>query len=337
LLNFAEKIIVHLDKAEKILVIRLSSLGDILLSTPLLRSIKKTFPSLKIDYLIKEEYVDLLTNNSNISRIYIYKKKKTSELVKQLKSEGYDYIIDLQNNLRSTTIVSKIGTPSSSFNKRNIKKFLLVNIKINSLRDAPPIPERYFESTRNLLPDDEGLELVTFNKPSLQITNEDKLIGFAPGARHFTKMWEKQYYAKLGNLLQENNFKVALFGGRSDLELCKEISSLIPGAINLCNDNNILQTAADMKKCLAVVCNDSGLMHTACAVKIPVLVFFGSTVKEFGFAPYKNKNSILENKYLSCRPCSHIGRSSCPKGHFKCMLEITPEIAFKNLLLLLNS
>jgi ADP-heptose:LPS heptosyltransferase len=92
-----------------------------------------------------------------------------------------------------------------------------------------------------------------------------------------------------------------------------------------------------MKKCKAVICNDSGLMHTACAVGTPVLTFFGSTVKEFGFTPYRNKNLILENNSLSCRPCSHIGRDKCPKNHFKCMKELTPEIVFNKLNQLLNT
>ena len=138
-------------------------------------------------------------------------------------------------------------------------------------------------------------------------------------------------------MLSANNFKVILFGGKNDKEICNEISNLFPKIINLCNDDDILQTAADMKKCRAIICNDSGLMHAACAVGIPVLSFFGSTVKEFGFTPYKNKNLILENISLSCRPCSHIGRKECPKSHFNCMKEITPQTAFKNINLLLNS
>ena len=150
-------------------------------------------------------------------------------------------------------------------------------------------------------------------------------------------MWPEEYYIKLGKLLNENGYRIVLFGGRNDLDVCQKISTSIPDSINLCNEDDVLQTAADMKKCEAVTCNDSGLMHVACAVNVPVLAFFGSTVKEFGFTPYKNYNSILENNSLSCRPCSHIGRESCPKGHFKCMLELKPGQAFEKLMLLINS
>ena len=92
-----------------------------------------------------------------------------------------------------------------------------------------------------------------------------------------------------------------------------------------------------MKECKAIVCNDSGLMHTACAMKVPVLALFGSTIREFGFTPYNNKNLILENKTLSCRPCTHIGRENCPKNHFKCMLELSPGDAYNKLIELINS
>jgi heptosyltransferase-2 len=77
-------------------------------------------------------------------------------------------------------------------------------------------------------------------------------------------------------------------------------------------------------------------MHTATAVGIPVIAFYGSTVKEFGFTPYKAKNLILENNYLSCRPCTHIGRSSCPKKHFKCMKDVSPQLAIEKLKLFLS-
>ncbi len=106
--------------------------------------------------------------------------------------------------------------------------------------------------------------------------------------------------------------------------------------INLCNENDVMQTAANMMMCNVVYCNDSGLMHLATAVNIPVIAFFGSTVKEFGFFPYKSKSLVLESNRLLCRPCTHIGKKSCPQKHFSCMLNITPEEAFNSLNLVAN-
>jgi lipopolysaccharide heptosyltransferase II len=258
-------------------------------------------------------------------------------LKEELKSRNYDLILDLQNNLRSKKITSRITTKKLKFDKKDFDKFLLVNFKINRLRKTPPVPERYASVFDEFQLDNKGLDLLT-NKPSSDLLRQNKkYIGLCPGSRHFTKMWPKEYYVKLGNLLAKDNYKIVLLGGSDDKKICSEISSQIPDSINLSNNDEILQTAANMKRCSAIICNDSGLMHAACAEQIPVMAFFGSTVKEFGFVPYKNKNIILENNSLSCRPCTHIGKSYCPKGHFKCMIEITPNTAFDKLKLLLNS
>jgi len=127
-------------------------------------------------------------------------------------------------------------------------------------------------------------------------------------------------------------FNIAVIGGRDDSSICAYVSGQIKGSINLCNENDLFQTAVNIKQCKAVVCNDSGLMHTTSAVGVPVIAIFGSTVKEFGFVPYHVNNLLLENNSLSCRPCSHIGLSECPRKHFKCMKEISPNSVLENLL-----
>jgi heptosyltransferase-2 len=326
-----------LSKAKKLLIIRLSSLGDILLATPVIRALKNTYPEMQIDFLCKKSYKDLLVNNPYIKNIYTFEKKgkKREELIARLVKEEYDLTADLQNNFRSRRINLKIPSGKIRFRKKSLLKFLLVNFKINLLKKAPQIPVRYAGIFKNLLLDDKGLDLIS-NKKSL-LDSSSRYIGIAPGSRHFTKMWPKEYYIELCKLLRSAGFKIAVFGGRNDIDSCCEISSEVDDSLNLCNSDNILQTVADMKECQAVVCNDSGLMHAACAAGVPVLAFFGSTVKEFGFFPYKNRNIVLENHGLSCRPCTHIGRESCPRTHFKCMLELTPQTAFQQLNYLLNS
>lgn len=171
--------------------------------------------------------------------------------------------------------------------------------------------------------DNAGLELFLPDNIYHKI-NGNNTIGFCPGSRHFTKQWPVDYFIELGKLLAGTGYKIVLFGGKDDRDLCKQISSSIPKALDLSNDNLLLQTATDMKSCKSIICNDSGLMHLACAVNVPVILIMGSTVKEFGFKPYLNRNLIFENNLLSCRPCSHIGRKNCPKKHFKCMLELNP-------------
>lgn len=321
---------------KKILIIRLSSLGDVLLTTPLLRSLKKAYPKTEIHFLVREEYKDALINNPNISNLLILK-QDVLQVKSTLYQNEYDFVIDLQNNLRSRRLTSGLPCPKARFKKHALQKFLLVKFKINKLKNAPPIPVRYASSLEKFNLDDEGLDVFTNNKPSFKISSLTNVIGMCPGSRHFTKMWPKEYFIELGKRLTEKGYRVALFGGTGDKTICHQISSSVNGSIDLSNDNDILQIAADMKKCSAIVCNDSGLMHLACAVKVPVAVIFGSTVKEFGFTPYRCKNLILENNSLSCRPCSHIGRNKCPKNHFRCMKEITPEMVLSSLTEFLNS
>jgi len=322
---------------QKILVVRLSSLGDILLTTPLIRSLKKVNPKLEIHFLLREEYQDVMTNNPYLSKLITIKRDDPSSKTKEILSQNkYDFVIDLQNNLRSRILTYSLKCPKVRFRKLSWQKFLLVKFKINKLSETPPIPERYASVIHDLKLDDEGLDLFSDKKPLESLKGLTNLIGFCPGSRHYTKMWPKEYYIELGKKLTDNGFSIALFGGKEDKIICDEISFYLSKYINLCNDNDILQTAADMKMCKTIICNDSGLMHAACAVKVPIIAIFGSTVKEFGFTPYRCKNLILENKSLTCRPCSHIGKSSCPKGHFKCMKEITPQLVHNSLIRFLD-
>jgi lipopolysaccharide heptosyltransferase II len=326
----------NLSDVNKILIIRLSSLGDVLLSTPLVRSIKKAYPQIQIDFILKEQYRDLYKLNPYINSLITYHADSSDQIKNSIKQNNYDVIIDLQNNFRSAALLKGVNAKVFKFSKRSLDKFLLVNFKINRLKDAPSIAVRYSESVPQVTLDDEGLDIFTDKKPSTALSPGEKFIGLAPGSRHFTKSWPKDYYASLGKRLNLEGYKVVLFGGEDDKDICNEIMEGIEACINLCSANDILQIAADMKMCKAVVCNDSGLMHTACAAGVPVLSIFGSTVKEFGFFPYNNRNLVLENKLLSCRPCSHIGRSRCPRGHFKCMLEITPGETYNKLMELLS-
>ncbi len=236
-----------------------------------------------------------------------------------------DFVIDLQNNFRSRKIVRKIGVKKEKFIKPTISKILLVKFGLNQYDSIKSIPELYATNLHGVELDDKGLDLFLSPDISSSLLSQKNLIGFCPGAKHFTKRWPAEYYIELGKQLVKSGFDVVLFGGLDDIELCDFIAGQIPGSINTQHENNVLRIAADMKRCKAIVCNDTGLMHVASALNIPLLTIFGSSVKEFGFAPYKSANLLLENNYLSCRPCSHIGKAKCPKKHFDCMRKITPD------------
>ena len=326
----------NLETTNTVLIIRLSSLGDILLTTPLIRSLKVQYPNIQIDFLLKEQYRYTVQYNPHLRSVYTLN-ENYDELAGIISKNKYDLIIDLQNNFRSHKLTRKTWSKKVRFKKHDIRKMLLVKFKINMLKDLPQIPQRYSNTLKGFKLDDKGLEIFIPENVKPDLADNGKYIGIAPGSRHFTKMWPSYYYIYLCKMLTVNDFTVVLLGGQKDKKICSEISELFPKAINLCNEDDILQTGANMKKCSAIICNDSGLMHAACAVGVPVVSFFGSTAKEFGFTPYNNKNLILENNSLSCRPCSHIGRDKCPKSHFNCMKEITPQMAFKNINRLINT
>lgn len=317
---------------KKILVVRLSSLGDVLLTTPLLRELKKIYLNAEIDFIVKSQFIEAVRTNENLNTVYeLAHNKNNKVLIQTLNKNKYDLVIDLQNNFRSRSLTSKLGVKCLRFKKPTLKKFFLVKFKWNLYKEIKPIPQLYFEtvsefSFNNQLPElNLSKDIIPSVKPG------DKFIGFAPGAKHFTKMYPLEYYIELGRRFNEEDYTVLLFGGKADKDICHKIHSSISNSIDLSTEDNLLQIARDMKECKIIVCNDSGLMHTAIAVGKPVAAIFGSTVKEFGFFPYSTNSLIIENTGLSCRPCSHIGKNKCPQKHFKCMLELTPDIVYKEI------
>ncbi len=318
-----------LKEVPKILVIRFSSLGDILLTTPFLRSLQKKYPNSKIDFFVKTNFIDAITLNPNVDSVFSWQtEEEFINVRKKLEVNNYDLVIDLQNNFRSKKTVKLLGKKSYSFQKPNVKKFLLVNTKLNLLKEKKTIPQRYIDVFPELKLDGEGLELFLPEKVEGKLDNKENIIGMAPGAFHFTKRWPIEYYAELGNKFVNDGYSIAIFGGKSDREICSDLHNRIKESLDLSNDNNLFETASYMKKCKFVVCNDSGLMHTATSVGVPVVSIFGSTVQEFGFAPFGVKNLIIEKNDLSCRPCSHIGKAKCKKKHFKCMKDLTPNLVY---------
>jgi len=306
----------------------------VLLTTPIIRALKKKYSNCQIDFLVRSQYSDVLKYNPYLEKVYEFNTDYIEELVNELKQNKYDFILDLQNNFRSRKVTFNLKAPVYRFSKHSVKKFLLVNFKINLLRKSKTIVERYANSFPDIQLDNDGLEIFIPKEIENKIFDfkNESIIGFCPGSKHFTKRWLPEYFIELGKKLSNAGFVVVIFGGKDDEIICSEISKQIPASINLQNNDEILLTAAYMKKCKLIVTNDSGLMHTASAVNTPVVVIFGSSVKEFGFVPYKTKNLILENELLICRPCSHIGKEKCPENHFKCMKDLTPDFVFNNII-----
>ena len=243
----------------------------------------------------------------------------------------------MQNNLRSLIFRKFIGNKIFTINKPRLNKLSLVYFKKKLNKNFKPVSELYLESGENIgVKDDNlGLELWMPEEkgknsypPFKKIINFSKLkkIAIAPGANYYTKRWPAERFAELAGKLVENyNFEIFILGGEKDKQIGEyiKIANIDKHSIFDCtNSSSIIDTTRVIDNCSLLITNDTGVMHIASARQTPVIALFGSSVRDFGFSPYRVKNIILE-KNVKCRPCSHIGRNYCPEKHFKCMLEIS--------------
>jgi ADP-heptose:LPS heptosyltransferase len=312
----------------KFLVIRLSSIGDIVLTSPVLRCIKNQIEDAEIHFLSKFQYSSVLINNPNIDRLWLLK-NNLSELIEELKAENFDYIIDLHNNLRTWRIKNKLRCLAFSYNKLNPRKWLLVNFKINTLPDKH-IVDRYLEtlSMFGVVNDDKGLDYFTSDEDEIfpdEIREmlPEKYAALCIGAQHATKKAPPESLALLCN---HASLPVVILGGKEDSEAADKILTLTinRNVISLAGKLSVNQSAVIVKRSELVVSHDTGLMHIAAAYKKKIISIWGNTIPAFGMYPYKaHPDSIIfENNGLSCRPCSKIGYSQCPRKHFKCMKDL---------------
>lgn len=302
-------------KKTKFLLLRFSSIGDIVLTTPVIRCIKTQYPDAEVHFATKKQFKVLVENNPYIDKYFLLE-KSLNLFIKTLHSEDYDYVIDLHNNLRTSIIKLRLGKKSFSFDKLNFKKWLLVNLKINQMPDVH-IVDRYLETVKGLgiKNDLKGLDYFIPEKDKVQIN--ESYIAFAIGGQHFTK---KLPTNRIIEVCQKINGKIMLLGGKEDSQAADEIEKVLGDKIiNACGKYNLNQSASLVQQAEYVITHDTGLMHIAAALKKKVISIWGNTVPEFGMYPYLTEFKIIENKEISCRPCSKIGYGKCPKGHFKCM------------------
>ncbi len=313
--------------SNKILIIRFSSIGDIVLTTPLIRCLKKQLKDIEIHYLTKNQNSSIIENNIYLSKIITFN-KDFEKTLKILKSEKYDFIVDLQNSMRSKRFIFNLNVKHKSFNKVNLKKWLLVNLKINLLPKVHVV-DRYFDTLTKfkIKNDKEGADF--FISKDISLTQNidfyllnHKPIAIAVGSKHNTKQLPIEKVKELLNLI---DYKFILLGGKDDIEKSQKITEGFEHKIyNACGELSLQQSAKVLKNCKAIITGDTGLMHIAAALKIKIFSLWGNTVIDFGMKPYLPKNKELYNIYevnLKCRPCSKLGFKKCPKQHFNCMMK----------------
>ena len=305
----------------KILVVRFSSIGDIVLTTPVVRMLKKQLNA-QVHFLTKSAYVSLLKNNPYIDSVYQIENSIT-EVIADLKKEKYDYVIDLHSNLRTQILKFRLGVAAKSFNKLNMEKFMLTNFKLDKMPKTH-IVDRYLETVKHLgiKNDNQGLDFFLSANDKLDISIFPKnYIVFVIGGQHATKILPNE---KIISIIKKVNKPVLLIGGPEDAHKGEEIAKACDKVVNTCGKYSILQSASLVQQATMVITHDTGMMHIAAAFNKKIYSVWGNTVPEFGMYPYleSEQSKRIEVKGLNCRPCSKIGYDKCPKGHFKCMQEI---------------
>ena len=305
----------------KILVVRFSSIGDIVLTTPVVRMLKNQLHA-EVHFLTKTLFVDLLKNNPNVDTIF-HINDSIKEVISDLHEENYNYIIDLHNNLRTQILKLRLGVTAKSFNKINWEKLLLTCFNKNVLPDIH-IVDRYLDTVKflGIENDTKGLDLFLSDIDKMEISNfPNNYIAFAIGAQHATKRLPTE---KIISICKKLNKPIVLIGGSDDKIRGEEISNKCSDVVNTCGKYSLSQSAYLIKESNYVISHDTGMMHIAAAFNKRIFSIWGSTIPQFGMYPYmaNKKSKMIEVKDLSCRPCSKIGFDKCPKGHFKCMNEI---------------
>lgn len=311
----------------KFLIIRFSSIGDIVLTTPVIRGLKQQVEDAEIHFLTKKKYESVLVNNPYIDKLHLFD-NNFGQTLESLQNEQFDHIIDLHKNLRTRRFITRLQTPALSFKKLNLEKWIYVNFKRNILPDVHLV-DRYMDTVAPFDVENDGQGLDYFIAMSDEVNLLDlpgKLpygyIGFSIGGQHYTKRMPPEKIARICDYIER---PVLLLGGPDDRTAGDMIVSLSRNEVH--NGTGIYtlnQSASLIRQARLVITHDTGLMHIAAAFRKPIISLWGNTVPEFGMYPYMpdNKSVIVENKNLRCRPCSKIGFSRCPRKHFRCMNEL---------------
>ena len=317
----------------KILIIRFSSFGDVLMTSPVLKKIKKVYPDSEIDFLVYDSFSEAVTDNPNLNNIYIFPKKKSKDfdyinkLISELKERKYDYVIDLHSKLLSGYIGKKLKTNYIKYQKRKWWKTILVKLRLIRYKADLPIVKQYFRPLKklNIFYENEKTEFffnlsIEDNLNKKYNLNEEYLI-LAPGASKNTKKWV--YFNELAALLTEKlNMKIYVIGGKEDFGVVKEGKNII----DLCGKLSFKESGALLKHAKFSVTNDSGPFHISVGVDTKTFVIFGPT--DSGMFLF-GENEILISSNQECSPCSLHGDDECPKKHFNCMKLLLPEQVFE--------
>jgi heptosyltransferase-2 len=334
-------------QSPSILAVRFSSIGDVLLTTPLLRAIRRRHPGARLTVLTKESYAPLLSHNPHVSEVLgMTSKHSLPRLAAELRTARYSHLLDLHGSLRTRALRILVPGRWSTYPKHRFARTLLIHTKRNYYRDTRSVAERYFSAARALdvTPDGRPPELFLGAEAEREVAQwfsgswlapDRPTIALAPGAAHATKRWPVEHWGQLVRRITGAGLQVMVLGSSADAAVAAAIAQSADSSVaNVAGRFGLQGTGAMLRRAAALVSGDTGVMHMATAVGTPVIALFGPTVGPFGFFPYTAQARVMELS-LPCRPCSSQGGPRCPLGHHRCLRDMAPEAVYQAVLRIL--
>lgn len=330
----------------RILIIHTAFIGDIVLSTPLIKKLRDTYPKAEITYLTTPVGASILRNNPHLNHIIEYDKRGEHKgikgfwaIAKKLKMEAYNLVITPHRYLRSTFLTFLTGAPIRRGYDSAAASFLY-NERVHYDKSKHEV-----EKLLSFVPKDEGkryeieifpTELEVEKVDKLLEKRREKVVVVAPGSKWFTKKWPLEYFNRvIKELEKREDTTVVVVGGKEEMFFNMPLANT---TIDLRGKTTLLELAEVIRRADIVLTNDSSPIHIASAFpNVRILALFGPTVEKFGFFPWSKNSEVFQVEGLECRPCSIHGGDSCPKKHFKCMLDIKPEMVLERIESILES
>lgn len=333
--------IVGMHAPPRILLVRFSSMGDILLTSALVRALRARHPEAHIAFLVKEQFAPLVSESPRLSEVITYRDgDPLLPLASALRARHFTHLLDLHGSLRSRALHFLVPGRWREYSKRRVAREILIRLKRNVYHGTVPEAERFFDAADGLdvRPDGEGLEFFVSTAAAAKVDSwlaGRGLVGrpftlLGPGAAHFSKRWPSDYWTALAAALARTGRSLVVTGGQAEREVGDAIVAATraarPDAIaaNSAGEFALQETGALLRRAEALAVGDTGVMHMATAVGTPIVALMGPTVRPFGFFPYQANATVLERE-LYCRPCTPFGGPVCPEGHHRCLRDIAPD------------
>ncbi|MBN2615850.1 MAG: glycosyltransferase family 9 protein [Bacteroidales bacterium] len=323
---------------KKILIIQTASLGDVVLTTPIIECLSAQYPNARIDFLMKYGYEGLFRHHPKLHHVIVWDKsekkyERLRELIRIIRENQYDAVINVQRFAASGLMTALSGAKTRiGFSKNPLSLFFTRRVKhrIGTQKNLPHETERNLaliesiascrDAKMKLYPQPHDLAKVSQYKTSAYIT-------IAPASLWFTKQFPTEKWIEFAAKL-DKDIRIYFLGSPKEKQMCDDIirQSGHANSLNLSGALSFLESAALMKDALMNYMNDSAPLHFASAVNAKTCVVYCSTVPEFGFGPTADGAHIVQTKKpLSCRPCGLHGHNACPKQHFDCARTIDVE------------